>query len=294
MPMADLSLRHQPDAQARALLRRTGMLRIRAHTEGRPAFRIALIDGPIWSGHDSLKDANIKVVAAAERLDSGAPAVVHATFIASMLVGRGEGVVGLCPGCTLLSVPVVGDEMLSGSIPAPSVAQQLAEAVMLAVALDANVIQISLDFPAATRGCFHVLLGALEKAAAAGAIIVMPAGNLATLECNSLLASSAVIPVAASDWNGLPIRQGSLGPTVARKGFLAPGTEIPGALSPKGFTTLSGSSYAAAFLTGAFALLDSLELPRGARQAGGGLLGGSARMSGTVPQHLDAEASFTT
>ena len=288
-------MRHQADSYVRAILRRMGLLEICRRTEGRSAFQIGLIDGEVYKNHPSLTRAMIKQLPSGEPLNTTSLTTRHATFISSILVGRGNGVVGLCPGCTLVSVPAVSDEMICGKISVAATVDRLRNAVDLLVADGVNVIQLSLEFPEPARRAFEALSEALVKAASKGILVVIPVGNLAILDSNFILASDGVIPIAMSDWNGLPHTDSALDPAAARRGLLALGVDIPGALSPEGYTRRSGTSYAAAFVTGALALLDAADSRLAAmkfRDAFLSRIAASAHTNRMIPSPLDLESLF--
>src|SRR5581483_2025701 len=99
------------------------------------ARKIALVDGAVDHTHPALHDCHIDL--------AGAPAPTqgraadHATFMASILVARDEDrqagrVLGLCPGATLVNLPVVSDRMLT-TITVRAAAAILAGAVHEAV-----------------------------------------------------------------------------------------------------------------------------------------------------------------
>jgi subtilisin family serine protease len=149
--------------------------------------------------------------------------------------------------------------MICGKISVAATVDRLKNAVNSLVAEGVQIIQISLEFPEPARRAFEALSVALLRAASKGILVVIPVGNLAILDSNFILASDGVIPVAMSDWNGLPHANATLDPAAARRGLLALGVDIPGALSPEGYTRRSGTSYAAAFVTGTLALLDTAD-----------------------------------
>jgi subtilisin family serine protease len=289
--------REPSDPVVRSLLRQAGMLRIYCQTEGNPAIRIALIDGAIAKEHPSLAGAQIVDAIEAETNDPRCHSVRHGTFSASMLVGRGHGVMSLCPACTLLSVPAVSEAMVQAKISATETARQLARAVRRALAANPSVIQLSLEFHPRYSDCFQILGDALADAAARGVRTVIPAGNYPTLDLVPLLATAGVIPVAIADWNGTPYREGTFGAAVARGGLMAPGIEIPGAEPPTGFVERSGSSFSATFVTGAFALLAAVAPGKNPDLVWEMLLArysNGDRTSAFIPKSLNIEGIYAT
>ena len=124
----------------RLILRQTRLLELSRRTPGVPSVRIALIDGPISTSHPVLAAATIEQypqIPGAETADER-----HATFIASLLVGRGAGVLGIAPGCTLISLPVQDSKFQKFELNRQEAASRVASAVYRAVELKADVIQL--------------------------------------------------------------------------------------------------------------------------------------------------------
>lgn len=271
-----------------ALRSQAGMSRLDSRRAS-AATRIALIDGAIDCGHDALAGALIEQAPAAGSPEGDS----HATFIASMLVGRGSGVLGLCPGCTLVSLPVADAEFTQGLLRAPDAAVRLARAVLQALALEVHVIQISMQFSFELAASFRVLTEALSAAAARGVRTVIAAGNRGPAGAGLVLRAPGVVPVAMARADGMPAATAGLGQTLGARGLLAPGIDIPGAATPSGTITRSGSSFAAAFVTGAFALLRSCFPGLRPERLWDALLAPRPRARSIAPPPLNADASFS-
>ena len=134
-------------SRRRALLRQAGLLTLSRCTAGRPGTRIALVDGEIGP-HRSLEGASISPAALSGSGTGSSSAAAHATFVASILVGRGPDVLGLCPGCTIFSLPAVDDDMLDGTAPHQLTAAGIARAVHIAVEYGCQVIQLGFEVTA--------------------------------------------------------------------------------------------------------------------------------------------------
>jgi subtilisin family serine protease len=239
-------------------LSQTRLERLLGLTHGNPHFRIALIDGMIDSSHSGLLGAYI-LKDIPSRFSGSAPlASAHATFIASILVGREDGLLGICRECTLLNIPVVDADFELGSLPSDVAAAKIARAIVRSVELGASVIQLSMEFSPNLGRAFEEVVNSLQYASKHGVRAVIAAGNSAILGGSAVLNSMGVVPVAMADQGGFPDSRSNLGLLIGARGLLAPGVDIPGATLPTGIGTGSGSSFSAAFVTGTFSLLCSL------------------------------------
>jgi hypothetical protein len=286
-------MRDFQEGTVRSILRKAGMVEICQKTEGKADFKIALIDGPIATEHSCFDTAKIEQVPRTILDNPASPVVRHATFIASLLVGRGPKVLGLCPDCTLVSLPVVSEKMINGGLSTRAVSERLADAVLAAVSRRVDVIQLSLEFSKSTAHGFEAVVEALAVAARAGIRTIMPAGNSAGIRASPILRSPGVIPVAMADWNGLPHNETTFGRVIAENGIMTIGVDIPGARSPEGFTIRSGSSFAAAVVAGGFALLCAVVRGSTRQEIWNALANNENRLSPLlIPRLLDVEVSF--
>jgi subtilisin family serine protease len=275
-----------------------------AETGGRPEVVVGLLDGPVDTAHPGLAAASVRGVAggrpaACARGDSAA--CRHGTFVAGVLAGaRGGAAPGICPGCTLLVVPIfsepagAGPAAGRGAAPLPSVAPAaLAAALVACVDAGARVVNVSAGFAQPALRAERELTAALDHAARRGVLVVVAAGNQGALGGSALTRHPWVLPVAACDLAGRPLAQTNLGPAVGRRGLSAPGAGVTSLAPGGGALTSGGTSVAAPFVTGALALLWSRfpAAPAAAvkRAAAGG--GGAGRRRGVVPPVLDAWAA---
>jgi subtilisin family serine protease len=215
---------------------------------------IAFIDGPADTSHLSLREASIEVF---DRTRSASHfSRAHATFIASVLAGTGPHCLGLARNCLILSIGVVDEAMLEGLCPPRESAARLAGAVLLALRLNARVIQISLDL-AFSPSEARPLIDAIDAAVRRGAVVVAAVGHRPSAALNPVLAIAGVIAVSGADRVGQPhhcgIPVGS--PMLNVSEISAPSVDIPGALLPTGTGLRSGTSFAACFVTAAIALM---------------------------------------
>lgn len=95
----------------------------------------------------------------------------HGTFVAGLLVGRGQaGIWGICPGCTLLplKVPITGTSL--------SYAQRR-DAILYAVGLVQPPRRLVLNLSWKTTGDVALIRDAVVRAEQAGVVVVASAGN---------------------------------------------------------------------------------------------------------------------
>lgn len=274
------------------LVRLTGLM---AQTSGDARVQIALLDGPVATRHPDLTVAAVRVVgrpvAAACALPNSA-ACMHGTFVAGILVARrGARAPAICPGCTLLVRPIFREAAPNGALPSATT-EELAAAIVEAVRAGARLINLSAAAGAPSTRDDGDVREALDHAAERGVIVVAAAGNRATLGSTSITRHPWVIPVVACDSARRPVAAVTLGASIGRRGLAAPGERIE-SLGPDGAPRVGGgTSVAAAFVTGAIALLWSLRPDaRGAdvRQA---IVHGDRRASVTPPV-LDAARAVT-
>ncbi len=251
------------DTEKIGFWRQVGIAEIRARTAGSPKVVIALIDGPVDHRHPCF--AEVIIPEFDERPEKKQPEnttevalTAHATALASMLVGHGNSVLGICPNCTLIILPVVDDAFHRGTLSRPAVAERLVRAIARAVAAGASVLQLSLEFSTEPGILAQRVRDALTSAAACGVRTVIAAGNRSTLGDNPVLSAPGVVPVALADVGGMPHPLSALGVAIGTRGLLAPGVDIPVAVPPNAYARRLGSSFSAGFVTGTFALLRSL------------------------------------
>jgi len=228
-------------------------------TPGDPAITVALIDGPVALSHAYLADAAIREIPSSlpstcTRTDSVACA--HGTFVAGILAARRGAIVpGICPGCTFLLRPIFGEAGHANG-PMPSARPEtLAQAIVESVNAGARVVNLS---SALIRGSHHgdrELVQALDYAAHRGAIVVAAAGNQGLVGSSVITHHSWVVPVTACDAGGKPLSEANLGSSIGRRGLSAPGENITSLAANGEIQTMSGTSAAAPFVTGAIALL---------------------------------------
>ncbi|MFF8958551.1 S8 family serine peptidase [Streptomyces sp. NPDC014894] len=271
-----------------------GLTPLRARTAGRSSVVVGLIDGRVAPDHPALAGRTVR-----ESRPAGTKACrrddvccAHGTFVAGILAGDP----GVCPGCTLLVRPLFTDRPPDGG-PATCLTGvrtgELAEAITETVDAGARLLNLSMAQPAPSGVRDHALETALDHAANRGVITVVAAGNQGRMGSSVLTGHPWVIPVTGYDRAGRPMPQSNLSASIGRNGLGAPGDRITGPGLDGSPRTVSGTSAAAPFVTGAAALLCSLfpaASPAAVRYA---LTHAPGRRASVVPPLLDAWAAYT-
>jgi subtilisin family serine protease len=232
-----------------------------ARTTGRPEVTIGLIDGPVAIGHPDLESENIHKLPAANggscALSSSA-ACKHGTFVAGILVAkRSSAAPAICPGCTLLVRPIFPEtNSRNGHMPSAT-PQELASAIVETIDAGARILNLSAALAQPSVKGEGELQSALDYAAQRAVIVVAAAGNQGMVGSSAITRHPWVIPVAGCDLQGRPQSQSNLGSSIGRRGLLAPAEAITSLGSEGEPVTFGGTSVAAPFVTGAFALLRS-------------------------------------
>ena len=220
----------QPAAQAWQLAE------LHALARGRGVL-VALIDSGVDAGHPDLAG---QVLVLRNFVDAGpVPAESHGTFVAGIIAARadnGIGIAGIAPGARLLALRACWqagpDATLCDSL-------SLAKALHFAIEERAALINLSLGGPP------DRLLARLLDAALARGIGVVAAVEPGRAGGGFPAAHPGVVAVAAEP----PMPAGAL---------LAPGRDVPTTAPGAGWTLVSGSSYAAAHVSGLLALMREL------------------------------------
>jgi subtilisin family serine protease len=228
-PVADPLYRVQPAAAAWHLDA------LHAHTTGR-GVRVAVIDSGVAVGHPDLRG---QVEQARNFVDGrGAVAEEHGTAVAGIVAaraGNGIGIAGVAPQARLLALRACWQ---AGTASAACSSFTLAKALQFAIDAHADVINLSLTGPADS------LLGRLLDVALQRGIAVVGAVDAQ--------AGDGGFP--ASHRGVLAIEGPRAGDRVA-DALRAPDTAIPATLPNGSWGMVSGSSFAAAQVSGLVALL---------------------------------------
>jgi subtilisin family serine protease len=234
-------------------------------TDGGERIKIGLIDGPIDLNHPLFKDTKIRTVSRSQAVscrESSSLACMHGTFIAGILVAtRASLAPAICPNCELILRPIFNEsnnEANKGDILPVSNPQELAEAIIQIVDAGAKVINLSLGLYSSSIVKASQLYDAYDYALRKHVIIVAAAGNQGTIGMLPITDHPWGVPIAACDEIGNLSLISNIGPSIGKRGLLAPGVNITSVLAGGNYTQLSGTSIAAPFVTGGIALLWSL------------------------------------
>ena len=211
-------------------------------TSGGSAVLVAILDTGIDQTHEDLVD---KVIANVNFTDSPTADDIygHGTHIAGIIATAADdaGITGLAYNSSLMNVKVARDD---GSVDPAAVAK----GIMWAVDNGANVINISLTITKPSPTLEDALNYAWDK----GAVIIAAAGNNFSSTPVYPAAYPNVIAVAATDKDGRLPRWSNRGDWVS---LAAPGVDIYSTLPGDDYGYQSGTSQAAALVSGEAALL---------------------------------------
>jgi cyanobactin maturation PatA/PatG family protease len=232
-----------------------GLRELQSETLGDRRILVAVLDGPVDRGHPCFEGAELS---GCEELPKVKGKMLdHGTHVASVLFGQPNGPLqGVAPGCTGLLIPVFSDERMLSQL-------DLSRAIEKAVEAGAHVINISGGQLTEVGEAEDWLERAVRHAGESGVLIVAAAGNDG---CDCLHVPAAlptVLAVGAMDDEGRPLDFSNWGENYQVQGVLAPGKEIPGAVSGGGIAERGGTSVATPIVAGVAALLLSREVQAG-------------------------------
>jgi subtilisin family serine protease len=266
--------------------------------DGAPDIAVAIIDGPVAIGHPDLSSARIRSVPGGAPLAcgrTGSPACRHGTFVAGILAANhGSQAPGICRLCTFLLRPLFAEGDGRNVMPTAT-PEELARAIGDCVNAGASIVNISAATSEPSTRAESALDESLRYAGARGVIVVAAAGNQGTLGTSAITRHRWVIPVVGCSLRGAPMPQSNLGGSIGRRGVGAPGEAITSLAAEGGHQKMSGTSFAAAFVTGIIALLWSRFPEMSAQQMKEAVLsGGSPRRRAVVPPLLDVRRAYET
>jgi subtilisin family serine protease len=175
--------------------------------------------------------------------DTASQCAQHGTHVAGIVAARGndaQGVAGVAWNVKLMPVTV-----LSGC---SGTTAWLAAGIIWAVDHGATVLNASLQYSVENQ----VLRDAIAYAMADGAIVVAAAGNTGTNGVAVPARWPEVVAVGSIDSMGTPASNTAVGPQLD---LAAPGVSILSTIEPGAYGLKSGTSMAAPFVSGTFALM---------------------------------------
>ena len=220
--------------------------------------RVAVVDSRVDLAHPDLAG---QVQVARDFLPGHpGPAERHGTGVAGVIAARAdnrEGIAGVAPGARLMALRACWQEAASDTL---CDTLSLAMAISFAIDHGAQVINLSLAGPP------DLLLGKLIDAAIVHGAVVVGAADPKLAQGGFPASHPGVVAVAD---NG-PAPPG---------GFIAPGRDVPTTQPGGQWSLVNGSSYAAAHVSGLFALVRERS-PRPARLVtfGGGVIDACATL----------------
>ena len=270
-------------------------------SDGSPDIVIGLIDGPVFVDHPAFFESNLKTINKSHYAyckNSSSLACMHGTFTAGIISSkRGLQSPAICPKCTLLIHPVFIESStkkinkngcFDNSLPSTT-SEELSNAIFETIKAGAKIINLSLGLPNNLLNNKE-LYEVYHYAARHGVLIIISAGNQGNIGQTSLIDHDWIIPVASCSNNGTISPDSNLGPIIGNRGVMAPGEFITSVYSGGGYTTASGTSIAAPFVTGTLALLWSIYPKKTASDLKLAIL--SHRRRSILPVLLDAYSAF--
>ena len=222
--------------------------RAQAWATGR-GVHVAIVDTGIDTNHPDLEDRVVKTMNFVEGGEKTFTADQHGTAVAGVIAaraGNGLGIYGVAPDADLLAVKACWHPR-PGNPEASCSSWTLAKAIDFAIVERVRVLNLSLSGPADPL-LRRLIVKAIDEQHITVVAAVMEGGDPALSFPGSL---SEVISVVASDAQGnVRARLDKHPATLA-----APGIEVLTTVPNGGYNFLSGSSFAAAHVSGVVALL---------------------------------------
>jgi subtilisin family serine protease len=252
-------------------LKQTGLEMLMNLSSGHPNIIIGLIDGPVDFSHPAFQKSKIRTIKDSQLAackNASNIACTHGTFIAGILCSkRGLAAPAICPDCEIILNPIfqqdINDEYRinnnNTSTIIPSITpDRLSDAIIETIDAGARIINLSLGLSTSSLVVYDKLQQAYDYALQKGVIIIAAAGNQGNIGNTSVISHQWIIPVCACDENGKLDPLSNFGPSIGSKGLMAPGVNIKSTYPRRQYTYMSGTSFAAPFVTGCIALLWSI------------------------------------
>jgi hypothetical protein len=207
--------------------------------------KVAMVDSGVDIAHEALSGGRIAVVDVI-RNSGTAPAEGHGTAIAGIILGR-NALAGIAPGAELLAIRAF-HQTDARSTAARSSSYYLSKGISRAVDAKVQVINLSLSGPQD-----RLVTQTVEQALMARIAVIAAAGNAGAGAPPAYPAAQpGVIAVTATDGKDRLYKHANRGSYVT---LAAPGVDILVAAPGGGYDYLSGTSMAAAYVSGLTALM---------------------------------------
>ena len=230
---------------------------------GSPSVSIGIVDGLPDLSHPALRHASIDVLDAMIPPDSGEPDA-HGTSICSLTFGRSDSVRGLAPDCSGLVLPLFFRKGTENQA-RPASRLDLARAIGFGLERGVSIINISAGQKSATAETESHLAQVIRQSVERRVFLVGAACNDGCVCIHIPAAVEFVLSVGALGAAGHPLAASNWAEPCRRNGLLAPGEDLPVAIPGGGVSTGSGTSFAAAVVSGVAALLLSVAHREGHR-----------------------------
>lgn len=241
------------------LLAMTGLRSLAQRSQGSPLVKVGVIDGPVDLRHPAFSSAVLRTVRpdqSAMCSAAGSGECYHGTAVAGILfANRGTPAPAICPGCSILLYPLFPEHQPGSPEFRATTPAQLSHAIIETVDAGAMIINLSLGIITSDVAAYREVDEACEYASRRGVILVAASGNQGRIGFLPLLNHPWIIPVAACNPDGSPTAESNISPTIGARGFCAPGANVYTTTPAGAYAGISGTSVAAAFVTGALALV---------------------------------------
>ena len=207
--------------------------------------KVALLDSAPEDEHADLSAVRLESIPETEgrALQTG----VHGTLMAGVIAaseGNGYGIAGVAPGADLISVPICRPD---GGAGGRCSIYHMLRGLDIAFEAEAEIVNLSLSGPPNP-----LLERGMARLDELGVVVVAAAGNEGTEQPRYPAAYETVVSVGAVDQDGRLFEQSNRGDWVE---LSAPGVEVLSTVPGNAFAFGSGTSLAAAHVTGMIAVL---------------------------------------
>ena len=222
---------------------------------------LGIVDGIPDLRHPDLQGASIDVLETMIPPGATEPDA-HGTSVCSLIFGRGESVSGLAPDCSGLVLPLFFRKANEAEL-RPVSQLDLARAISFGLERSVSIINISAGQKSVTTETESHLEQVIHQSVERRVLLVAAAGNDGCAFIHLPAGVEFVLSVGALGSAGQPLATSNWAEAYRRNGLLAPGEHLPVAIPGGGVGTSSGTSFAAAVVSGVAALLLSVALREG-------------------------------